>query len=679
MSDLKKPLPELLCPAGSPEAFDAAIEGGADAIYLGSTAFNARMYAKNFGGDDLRSAVLRAHAFGIKVYLTLNTLVTDRELTDFLRAAEQAGDAGVDALIVADLGGAAAIRRTFPTLELHASTQMSGHSADMGKELQRLGYSRMVIARETSMEDARTVIRRSPIEVELFVHGALCVSHSGQCLFSSVVGGRSGNRGACAQPCRLPFACSDCKGKSEKSREGYPLSLKDLSLAAHVPALIDMGVASLKIEGRMKSPEYVRDTARIWRRLLDERRAATPDEMRLLAEIFSRGGLTDAYFTKTVSRKMLGVRSADDKSSTRALEPFTGLTRKYPLSLSATLRADAPVTVTLSDGSRSVTVAGEVPQAAVNAPLSRETVARNLTKFGATVYAVTDIDIALDDGIMLPISKLNDLRRRAVAAWEEGFSASAPLQKNGPATVHPSGVREKKCTARFYKPSQITPEARSYFDELYLPLQAYAPIADGVVLPPVIFDSDRDRVKEMLLDARAQGAKRALVGNLGHLALVREAGLVPVGDYRLNLTNSESVVRMEGLGVEEMLLSPELTLPQIRDMGGNTAAIVYGRLPLMTLEKCVIREIADCEACATDRVLLRDRRGVSFPVLREWEHRNVICNSLPTAMCDREDELVRAGVTNRHFLFTVESPAEVDRVINAYRRHASLGISVRRI
>ena len=238
MSDKRiQPLPELLCPAGSPAALDAAIEGGADAGYLGGSTFNARMNAHNFGGDALRSAVLRAHAYGVKVYLTLNTLVGDREIPAALAAAEEAANAGVDALIVADLGVAAALKRAFPTLELHASTQASSHNAESAKKLKEIGFSRIVIARETPASDLFEAVKNSPLEVEMFIHGALCVSHSGQCLFSSLVGGRSGNRGECAQPCRLPFAC-------KKGGCPYPLSLKDLSLAEHVPALIESGVAS---------------------------------------------------------------------------------------------------------------------------------------------------------------------------------------------------------------------------------------------------------------------------------------------------------------------------------------------------------------------------------------------------------------------------------------------------
>ena len=670
-----KKLPELLSPAGSPEALDAAIEGGADAIYFGCASFNARMNAKNFGGDALRSADLRAHTFGVKTYLTLNTLVTDRELPAFVDAAREALRAGVDALIVADLGGAAAIKRAIPSAELHASTQMSGHTASMGRELSQLGFSRMVIARETSAENIRTVVQNSPIEVEIFVHGALCVSHSGQCLFSSLVGGRSGNRGECAQPCRLPYSCTDCKGRKH---DGYPLSLKDLSLATHLPELIDMGVASLKIEGRMKSPEYVRDTTRIWRRLLDERRSATSAEMHELSEIFSRGGFTDGYYIGRIDHKMLGVRSEDDKSNSRTRDAFSGLTRRKALDIKVTIQEDRPMQMTLSDGSRSITVCGDTPMPAINAPLSRENAERNLTKLGGTLYRVGRFTLELDDGLMLPLSRLNDLRRRALSAWEEGLQA-APIEETPYHPTSPNTKRAQRTTARFYKREQITKQAEAYFDRIYLPLEKFAPPANGVILPPVIFDNAWETVEQMLKNAAQNGAKYAMVGNVGHLELVRKTELIPVGDFRFNVTNSESAARLEALGVSEYILSPELTLPQMRDLSGNGEEIVYGRLPMMTLEKCAIREIADCKVCAADSAILRDRKGMEFPILREWEHRNTVYNSLPTSMSDRQNELERANLTARHFLFTVESAAEVDRVINAHKKRTALPETVRRI
>ena len=671
MSDPNKRLPELLCPAGSPEALDAAIEGGADAVYLGAAAFNARMYAKNFGGDDLRSAVLRAHSFGVKVYLTLNTLVTDRELPQFLQVAKEAYEAGVDALIVADLGGAIAIHRAYPQIELHASTQMSGHNSDMGRLLGEAGLRRMVIARETSLADLKQTVENSPVEIEAFIHGALCVSHSGQCLFSSLVGGRSGNRGECAQPCRLPYACGQ--------RQGYPLSLKDLSLAAHVPALIESGVASLKIEGRMKSPEYVRDTARIWRRLLDERRAATPAEMQALANAFSRGGFTDGYFTKQIDRRMLGVRSEEDKSRSRTAEPFAGLTKKIPLEIEVEIKSEQPIRMSLSDGVRRVSACGEIPMPALNAPLNRETVERSLSKLGGTVYTVGSFALALEEGLMLPISKLNELRRAALAALREAVNPVRSLPTLPFPHRDPKEKRQARLTARFYDAAQIPPEAYEFFDLLYLPLHKHVKGIGGVVVPPVVFEGDLERLEAMLKEVKGNGATHALVGNPGHLKSVQNAGLIPVGDFRLNVTNNQSVATLEAMGIREILLSPELTLPQIRDLGGNTGVIVYGRIPLMTLEKCVGKEISDCNTCKSARIALKDRRGVTFPVLREWEHRSVVYNSLVTSMSDRGELLKQNRIQNRHFIFSTETAKEVSQILRAHKTGSPIQGSVRRL
>ncbi len=672
MSDKRiQPLPELLCPAGSPEALDAAIEGGADAVYLGGTTFNARMNAHNFGGDALRSAVLRAHSYGVKVYLTLNTLVGDREIPLALDAAEEAANAGVDALIVADLGVAAALHRTFPSLELHASTQASSHNSLAAEKLKELGFSRIVIARETPATDLFDAVKNAPLEVEMFIHGALCVSHSGQCLFSSLVGGRSGNRGECAQPCRLPFAC-------KKNGNAYPLSLKDLSLAAHVPALIESGVASLKIEGRMKAPEYVRDTARIWRRLLNERRAATPDEMRELASIFSRGGFTDGYYKEKIDSKMLGVRSEDDKSASRALTPFSGITRKIPLDFAVRMKENEPIMLTVGDKNRQVSVSGDVPQAALTAPLSAEHLERNLSKLGGTPYSVGSFTVEMDNGLMLPVSRLNDLRRRAIAEWECDL-APKKVEKAPYVAQKSHSVCKKERTARFYSPEQITPQARDFFDRIYLPLGKETAECDGVVLPPVIFERDLKAVGEMLSKAAERGVRYALVGNIGHIEIVKQAGLIPVGDFRVNVTNCETACALERMGVASVILSPELTLPQARDIKGDTSLIVYGRIPLMTVEKCVIREIADCDTCAKNAAILTDRLGVRFPVLREWEHRNVIYNSLPTSMSDRQNQLTKAGIMSHHFLFSTETPDEVNEVIRLWEKGEALPYAVRRI
>ena len=665
--------PELLCPAGSPEAFRAAIEGGADAIYVGGSAFNARINAKNFTPEELREAISLAHVYGVKVYVTANTLIFDREREAHLRAAEDAYLSGADALIVADLGAAEAIRRRIP-IELHASTQVSGHNAEAAKFLAERGFSRMVCAREMSREDLREFVKSSPIEAEVFVHGALCVCHSGQCLFSSLVGGRSGNRGECAQPCRLPFKVG--------GKDRYPLSLKDLSLARYLPELSEMGVASLKIEGRMRSPEYVRDVAAIFRRLLDENRGADDREMSRLAEIFSRGGFTDGYYTGAIGRGMLGVRSDADKQNTRSLTPFDKITRKISLDLVCTVRAGENMSLTATAGQRSVTVMGDIPEAARTAPLTREALEKNLSKLGNTPYTLHSLDLTLDEGLSLPLSAVNSLRRRGVEAlMSAGEIESRRLLDPGSEEKELSVTPATGRTAAFYFPERIPREAKEFFDILYTPLEKYNGETGGILVPPVIFPTETEKVRTMLRRAREQGATHALVENIGHIELVRAEGFVLHGGHRLNIANSDTARVMSG-ELCDLIASPELTLPRLRDIVGEVPSVrttVYGRIPLMITEKCVGKEIGGCDLCNSGGATLCDRRGVRFPVLRIFDHRSLIVNSLPLYMADRELELRRMGISATHFIFTDESREEIARIITSYKSGAAPRGEVRRI
>ena len=670
-ADERRRGPELLCPAGSPVAFDAAIEAGADAIYIGGSAFNARINAKNFTEDEMRDAILRAHTYGTKVYIAANTLIYDKERDDYLKAAEAAYLAGADALIVADLGAAAIIKKYIPDLELHASTQLSGHNVAAAKKLAELGFSRMVCAREMSKADLRTFTASSPIEAEVFVHGALCVCHSGQCLFSSLVGGRSGNRGECAQPCRLPYKVG--------GKERYPLSLKDLSLAAYVGELCDMGIASFKIEGRMKSPEYVRDVGRIWRRLIDEKRGATKEEMRELERIFSRGGFTDGYYKKKIDRSMMGVRSEGDKQTSRELIPFDRINRKMPLDMSFSMKKDTPIL--LSADNYGVSVCGDVPEAAKTAPLDRESVLRSLSKLGSTPYELREFNADIDSGLMLPVSKLNALRRSLTDKLTELCVSTRELTKraSSPQYDSPKSERIALRSAVFYNAASVTDSAREYFDVIYTLIEAYNGDTNGVMLPAVIYDSEKDMISRLLRSAKELGAEHALVGNLGHLELVRSVGLTPHGDFRLNVTNSTAMAELEALGFADVVLAPELTLPKIRDIDGRSSVVVYGRIPLMLTEKCIGKEIASCDVCKAGKARLVDRKNTEFPVLRDISHRSIIFNSIPTYMADREDELRRANVKMRHFIFTDESCAQVDRIIELHKKGLALGKPQRRI
>ena len=662
-------LPELLAPAGSWEALLAAVEAGADAVYLGGKLYGARAYAKNFDEEGIREAVRYCHLHGVKVYVTVNTLLFDRELSDALTYLHTIRDAGVDAVIAADLGLCSLLRTYLPDLPIHTSTQASLHNTEGVRVAASLGCERAVIAREVSLADMRRIVADSPVEIEVFLHGALCVCHSGQCLFSSLVGGRSGNRGECAQPCRLPY----------NGRDNYPLSLKDLSLAAQIPALIDSGVASLKIEGRMKSPDYVFGVTAIYRRLLDERRAATPEEHKRLAALFSRGGFTDGYAVGKHDRPMTGVRSEEDKSSTRSIDARTFTPQRHAVRATASFRLGEVSSMTITDGTRSVTVTGDTPSAAQNAPLNKADLSTRLCKMGNTFLSLApnDLQIDLEDGINLPPSSINALRRAAVDAFTD--ASRAPLSPATPKAPAPHATRPLK-TAQFLVPSlfsALSEKERAQLDIAFVPLfsDPFPDGANGVSLPPVIAESEWEEVRRTLSDRAARGVRYALVSNLSHLALVRELALTPIGDFRLNATNRRTRAALDTLGVHDLSLSPELTLPQARDVGGGL--IVYGRIPLMLTERCFVRENGGCGKCG--RFTLTDRMGKQFPIVREYPHRNLILNSLPTYLGDRREELERLGLLHAHFLFSTETPSEVRTVLSAYGKGDRLPFEVRRM
>lgn len=672
-------LPELLCPAGSVEALYAAIDGGADAVYMGGTSFNARINAKNFTFEDMRECADLCHKYGAKLYQTLNIQIYDKEIDTFIRDAYKSAECGVDGFIVADMGAAKLLSRYVPSIPLHASTQLSIHNLDGAKIAKEMGFTRFVPARELSKENIKTLVDESDLEVEIFTHGALCVSHSGQCLFSSLVGGRSGNRGLCAQPCRLPY---NCRGK-----QCYPLSLKDMSLASHVTDILELGVHSLKIEGRMKAPEYVNTVAKVWRKLLDEGRNANYDDMQLLLDAFSRGGFTDGYFTENISKKMLGIRSDGDKKASRELEKFDGIKRKLPIVMDISIKSGERVKLTLDLGGKKVTVIGDIPDIAINTPITHDSVYKQLSRLGNTPYTLALLNSDIDSGLIYPVSKLNALRREGIEMLE-GVENSDVAVENPPlpAKISPEKSKNtkisKKC-GRFLSREQITSAAREYFDEIFLPLQKYDSIADGFVMPPVVFDSEKNEILLEVDKAIEAGAKIAIVSNIGQIEMLKGKNIKLVSDYRFNIMNSQHIVELEAMGIFESILSPELTLPQIRDIGGNCAVIIYGRIPLMTLEKCIIRDIYGCDECnkhkAPNLLTITDRRGYTFPVSREFCHRNIIYNSMPTCMSDKSDEIARAHITNKHFVFTVETPKNVDEVILAHKNGIVINGTVRRI
>ncbi len=662
----KNELPELLSPAGDFECLVAAVKGGADAIYIGSKQFSARAYAKNFDSSEIDRAVAYCHLHGVKLYVTVNTLLSTSEVKDAVALAGELHSLGVDALISADIGFIREVRRAYPELEIHASTQLSVHNSYGADEAYKLGCTRVVLARELSLRDISLTVDRCKCECEIFLHGALCVSHSGQCLFSSLVGGRSGNRGECAQPCRLNY-CGD----------KYPLSLKDLSLARHIPSLIDSGVASLKIEGRMKSPDYVYTVTKIYRRLLDGRRSATDSEMRELERIFSRSGFTDGYYIGSLKSGMTGIRQKSDIASSRELGGGRFDPERVSVTAEATFRLGEPSSLTIlvpavrDREAYSVTAYGATPEISVTSPLVKEEVIGRLCKMGNTYLSleIGDVSIDMDEGINLPVSQLNALRREAAALAEKYKRPEGCHAKYIPGDVK-RGAVEVGRTALFFSSdvlSQVSDEALSYFDVIAVPLFSYSMArerANCVYIPPVIFESEISEVEEGLTAARDGGAKYALVSGIGAIRMARQAGLSPIGDFRLNITNSYSREAISELGITDCILSPELNDKVSQAIGAR--AIVYGRIPLMLTERCFISENFGCKRCGSSS--LTDRRGVSFPMIREWKHRNLILNSQPTYTADILAKQGRMGNLGEHFLFTVESAREIERIVDAYKR-----------
>ena len=664
----RAPLPELLSPAGSLDAVFAAVNAGADAVYFGGKKLNARTFARNLDDGEIARAILYCHLHGAKAYITLNTLLSERELDDAVRRAEELREAGADALIVADAGLIARLSELFPDLPIHASTQASAHSTEGCDLLARLGAKRVVLARELPLSEIVSVTERAAAETEIFLHGALCVCHSGQCLFSSLVGGRSGNRGACAQPCRLPY------DGSEK------LSLRDLCLAPHVPALIASGVASLKIEGRMKSPGYVFGVTKIYRRLLDEGRAATPEEVAELGRIFSRGGFTDGYLTGKTGRGMLGVRSAADKANSRETNdaaPIPPL--PVPVSLACKILPGAPATLSLSAAGRTVTVSGTTPEKAKSAPLDAAGLAARLAKLGGTFFSADPEKIKIDLAPDLNLSPgaVNELRRAAVSAWEAGEKrAPLPCPTAKTERPFPSAPLFSVFCRTAEQLDAIAPLLPADA-ETYLPAweKIGATVPTGVSFPAVVFDGEREDVVGMATAARERGITRALVHNVGQIALAGSLGFTAIGSQRLNIANRRAAAALAKEGLSDAILSPELPLPAAAAVGGRILA--YGHIPLMLTERCFIRENFGCEKCG--RAAFSDRTGAKFPLIREYPHRNQILNGVPTYLGDKRAELAAAGLTRLHLFFSVESPAEAKRILLRFLAGAPLDGAIRRL
>lgn len=656
---------ELLSPAGDRECLRAAVCAGADAVYFGASSFNARARASNFGDGELKEAIDYCHTYGKKAYITLNTAIKERELAEALDLAARIYSAGADAIICADVGLISQIRKQIPSLEIHVSTQAGVRSVSGADLFSDMGASRVVLARELDFNEIRDVTQIAKAETEVFIHGALCVSVSGRCLFSSLVGGRSGNRGECAQPCRLPY---------EKDR--YLLSLKDLCLARHIRELCSAGVASFKIEGRMKSPEYVYSVTKIYRSLLDSVRDASDKEVAQLEKIFSRGGFTDAYYTGKISPAMNGIRG-------ELTEPKRQLTEKLEepkreLSLTARIKRGESFSLEYktSDG-RTSSVLGNIPQEAQSRPMERDDYLRPLTALGNTPFIVKNANIDYDSGLMLPVSALKKARRDAIDALCASDIITRPLPETSYTPRSRKSTRTER-SAKFFLRSSVTQAARDFFDVIFIPAQEYdKSIANGAYLPEITSEGECAALVRTLSELKEKGCEHILVSDAGQLPLVKEAGFSGIHtDIGFNVYNTECAAFLEGYTNARVIASPELNLGATRALG--CATVVYGKIPLMTLKKCIGRELIGCAKCKSGdgSFSFKDRKGVTFTGMRACSHGSVIFNSLPTYTGDVDGA---RSLSDVHFIFTLESAKEVDKIISAYRAGRPLDVPVRRI
>ena len=671
---------ELLAPAGSPESVIAAVQNGADAVYLGLGDFNARRGAKNFTKEEFEKAVRYCRIRGCKVYITLNTLVNDREIERAVHCARMAAKYGADGIIIQDVGLIRVLRDVLPDMPLHASTQMSIHNLAGVEAAAEMGISRVVLARELSLEQIRFITKNASVETEIFVHGALCFCHSGQCYMSSLIGRRSGNRGMCAQPCRMQYSLGG-------RMDNYPLSLKDNCLVDYLKDIQDAGVSCIKIEGRMKRPEYTAIVTDIYHRALTENRKPTAEEMEMLENAFSRNGFTQGYFTGERS-EMFGVRSEPSPDTEKLFNATRrayadGEMRRVPVHFYTVAAKDEKIrAIAFDDEGHRAVAEGPVPEKAIRQGLTPAYIVEQMYKTGGTPFHVVENKAQTEPGLYVSASDLNEIRRSLIASLSEK-RGEAPARKGGSIPPMPKDnapVTDPKYIFQVCSEEQLTPELAELKPAcIYLPLQHIIDFPEKLepflkngtvpvaVMPRVFTDNQVQDIRDKLKKVRNAGVKEALAGNLGQIYYARSADLAVRGDFGLNAFNSYTLEVLKNAGLLSATASFELRIAQIRDMVKpiDTEMIVYGRLPLMVSDQCVMKESAGRCSCQTPGQL-EDRMGSVFQVVREYGCRNVIYNAHKLYLADKKEDLWSAGLWGLRLLFTTESARECVEVAKGY-------------
>lgn len=761
---------ELLAPAGRLENAYAAVENGADALFVGGKAFNARQYADNFTDEELEEVIRYVKLRGIKIYITVNILIKDNELGELFRYLDYLSGLGVDAVISQDLAVVQLVKKYFPELTLHASTQMTAHSLEDVRFLETLGFKRMVLARELDLGEVKKITQHTSVQIETFIHGAMCYSYSGQCLISSLIGGRSGNRGRCAQPCRMKYHMM--KNQQKIGEENYLLSLKDMCTIEFLPELVKAGIHSFKIEGRMKSPEYVAAVVKTYRKYLDcvmqdTAYQVTQEDSQILKEAFNRGGFSSGYYFEKPSAKMLtpisprhmgikigevlryspkthqavilltgslypgdgieiirqgkeslgtGISKEFHKGETLYLEfsqyieagsevyltknhhllkalkkTYIKPQKKLPVTMKVQARIGEPIQIYLCTQKVNLTYTGEVLEQAQNNPVTEENAVKQLTKFGNTSFSLNKFDIQWDKNSYMPISKLNEMRRKALVRLEEkilevpprGLKSYQPIAKEGEVKhqVWCALVRTLDQLKACLREEEIK---EIYWEWQYnqkISLEAYQLCQQNhkgfyLALPAIMHDAKYNSLHEALAYWESSDSRGYLIRNYGQFNLLKGSIKQKHMDYTLNSMNNEAIALWHELGASAVTLSMELTYSEIKSLKGPLEKIVYGHIPVMTSRQCLLKQQDQClKNTPPSTYYLQDRKDVQWRIQTDCQGCIMQILTDQPMVFKGINELQHTAVKRLRFNFTIESEEETREILRVYLSKESSGFN----
>ena len=694
---------ELLSPAGSLEICRAVIDAGADAVYLGGEKYGARAFAKNFSQDELFEALDYAHLHGKKIFLTVNTLVKNkefgRELYEYIKPYYLHG---LDAIIVQDYGVFQFVKENFPELPVHASTQMSIANVEGAAFLKAMGADRVVTARELSLSEIRAIYDGTGLEIESFIHGALCYCYSGQCLMSSMLGGRSGNRGRCAQPCRLAYDVVDGKGKELRRKEKYPLSPKDLCTLELIPKLCEAGIYSFKIEGRMKQLAYAAGVTEIYRDYLNRYEQDPKNyrvdsaDMERLMQLGNRSGFTKGYYELRNGREMMALSDSSHSSSLAKDAYQPPKPEKLSLDGFVVMRRGEPAALTVVRGKDSVAVQGAKPQGAQNRPLSSEDVEKRLRKTGDTPFTFDQLEIEMEEGLFLPVSALNELRRDALEAFASVLTSAHYRVLPEKELQEAAGT---ECRSNASEPSlnvlisseEMLEEMLSFDFVSMISLESSIEASPehcverihsvgkqaGLFLPYVLRQNSSDALRKQAEKMKQAGFDRVFVRSYDELFFAEEtlgfAREQIVLDYNMYVFSDTAARAFEKAGYSSYTASLELNRKEFRYMpNGQAQFLLYGYVPLMISAQCIYKNYDHCyqkEKKDTKNLFLKDRYFKKFFIKRDCKNcYNVIYNSQPVSLFHQAEEIRDLGFGSYRISFVSENKKQRREVMEAYEK-----------